>query len=186
MKILKGLRLKGKQSKDKMTETEKPGKKKQTIYLNNTNITYPDETGKTTIKRELGLRHSGESSIDSLSEHFHDYFVYGRAVKHLADIGLLGRTIKGAILFAGNLQVYRQEKIPGTEAEMLSFLTLDSGKIWAFAPNTEKYKGTNGLHNLVFGNAESEAGKAKRIEAILQGYEIQRRIRKFGIGPIRA
>lgn len=155
---------------------EKARKQKQIIYLDDLRIRYPDESGRTSIKRELDLRHSGESSIDSVSDHFDNYFVYGTAIKHIADITLHeGRSLRGVILFEGNIQVYKEGMIPETEVNGLYNLTSDSGKIWATTPNSRRYRGKDGLKLLVFGSIESERGKSRRIEAIVRGYEIQRK-----------
>ncbi len=127
--------------------------------------------------------------VDIVNATFGSYQVSASAAKYLADIVRVDKDNprvqyserisvapeEKEVLFSGGIEIYQEKEIP--ESEVKGYVLVCRGKIWC-APKlpvgvllTDK-----GLEKIIFGDTNvSSEENIERIEAIINGYEIQER-----------
>jgi hypothetical protein len=111
--------------------------------------------------------------LSILNNHSFPYRVLASATAYLADISHMTsdeiNEVERGVLYSGAIAIYKAGQIPGTKINGPHFEM--NGRIW----ESRKPNCARGLSNLIFGNAITPDQKITRIEAILAGYEAQRK-----------
>jgi hypothetical protein len=170
-----------------MTEKTKP-KIGETVFLHNLQIEFPRELEPRSFLPEeisgykISFPFAGEKedqpSTEILEQRYMQgvqhgkfpttpYFLVANAVSYLAKVKLPKSPEKITNLFHGGIQIYGLNNVEKGNSESL-YLPLRNGIIYQ---TTEDIPAL--LSNIIFGNAQTDTEKEKRIEAILRGYELQ-------------
>ena len=117
----------------------------------------PHPLAETVLKEYLG--------IDSVNLETGNYLVLASAAKYLADVKRHvyppSETYVPSVLFEGDIQIFEQGTIPGTELQ--GRYRIVRAPIWTAVPDKPRFRGPDGLAKLIGTN----------IEKVIRGYEVR-------------